>query len=182
MPAALFVVPASRPGWKGGTPPEGQPWPSGPVVIWKELSRCSGTPRIGVGVEVGGDGVGAAGRRRHQRAALALAEAEVEVAEGELGDVVDFGGQLAGQRVRGDLQRLFDEHAEFGVAGDHVDRQQVVVGVLRPAGRRRGSRGPCGLRSAGFRFRRRRPSIRWGSWLPLRSRRLRLHTEPGCRP
>ncbi len=44
MPAALFWVPASRPGWKSGTPPEGQPWPSGPEVIWKELVRSTGAP------------------------------------------------------------------------------------------------------------------------------------------
>ena len=82
-------------------------------------------------VEVGRDRVGATAGRGDQRRALALAEAEVELREGQLGDVVDFGGQLPGYRVGHDLQRLFYDDADFGVLGDHVDRQQVALRVLR---------------------------------------------------
>jgi hypothetical protein len=35
-PAALLMLPAIRPGLKGGRPPEGQAPPSGPLSIWKE--------------------------------------------------------------------------------------------------------------------------------------------------
>jgi hypothetical protein len=47
-----------------------------------------------------------------------------------LGNVVYFGGELAGDRIGGDLEGLTDEDAEFFVSGDQVEGEEVPVGIF----------------------------------------------------
>ena len=44
LPAALLMLPAVRPGWKGGRSPLGQGWDSGPLMIWKAEEVWTGAP------------------------------------------------------------------------------------------------------------------------------------------
>ena len=118
-----------RPGWKGGRPPEGQGELSGPEIDLEGRGRGHRRPAR-PGVELGPDLVGAAGGRGDQRAAGALAEVQAEGGEGQLGDVVGGGGELSGERVGFDPQRLFDDDPELLALDHHVDGDQRVPGEV----------------------------------------------------
>ena len=126
----MLVVPASKPGSKGGAPAGGQGPPPGPEVIWKVeiASQRLRRPRRGRAAlgwcrcpQVGGVIKGAPG---------ALAQVDLDLAEREAGDFFDRGDQLTGAFVGFDFGRQLDEDAEFGVADHQVDGEQGVEGVL----------------------------------------------------
>ena len=107
-PAVALAVPASRVGLKGRIwPGHWVPWgPDSRLKIWLDVLFCQG--RV-PGVELGGDRVDRAGRRGRHQAAFAGEEVELEVFEGGLGEVGEFGGELAG----------------FGVGPDRADELGV---------------------------------------------------------
>ena len=102
----------------------------------------------GAGVDFGG--VGAAGRRGGERAALAFAEVDVEVRVGQLGQVVEGGGELPGGRIGVDPAGDLDQDPALGRLGDQVEGEQGAEGVL-VAGSRRTASLRSRLRRAGFR-------------------------------
>ena len=78
------------------------------------------------GIELGVDRVDRAGGRSRHQAAFAGEEMELEVFEGSLGQVGEFGGQLAGDRVGFDGADELDVHAE---AGGGLEEAVLVAGL-----------------------------------------------------
>ena len=67
---------------------------------------------------------------RRERAALAFAEVDVEVGVGQLGQVVEGGGQAPGRRIGVDPARDFDQQAALGRLRDQVEGEQGAEAVL----------------------------------------------------
>ena len=132
-------VPASKEGalaggWRRALPP-------GPELRSKlEAGWAIGVPWaspsagcVGPGVEVGGGGVVPAGGGGAEGGPGAGLEVELQVFEGQLGVVLEGGGELAGGGVGGDGAGQLDDHAAaFGF--DVEVEEPAFFGVLAGAG------------------------------------------------
>ena len=114
----------------------GQAPPPIPVLTWVKVSRLDAVRSGAQPGRAGRSGWWQAPQAGggDQRGALAFAEVDVEVGVGELGEVFEGGGELAGGRVGFDLAGDLDEDAALRRLGDQVEGDQGVEGVVEGLG------------------------------------------------